>query len=161
MGAHEFGQLVDRAIRDRGLSQARVGVLVGELPDGRILNEKAVERVREGGRRLDRMLVQRLIEALELDPAEAWAAAGLWPPDLELSEYRRLREAGRPAEPALTRVGGGDTPPASSLRKAPTPLRTEGRRRGNSCYGRSYRIHAGQRHRRLLEPAHIGQRVAA
>jgi hypothetical protein len=114
VGAAEFGRLVDGVIRDRGLSQARVGVIVGELPDGRILNEKAVERIREGGRRLDEVLVTRLIQALDLDPAEAWAAAGLWPPDLELDEYRRLRE--RPLVPSLTRVGGSDTPTAPSLR---------------------------------------------
>jgi hypothetical protein len=148
MGAHQFGRLVDRAMVDAGMSQARLAVLVGELPDGRVLNETQVRRIREGRRRLDHVLVARLTETLDLDPAEAWAAAGLWPPDLELSEYRRLREAGRPAEPALTRVGGSDTPLAASLRKATTTPRTKGRPRGNSCY-------------LLLRSAHIGQRVAA
>ena len=114
MGAHQFGRLVDRAMIDGGMSQARLAVLVGELPDGRVLNETQVRRIREGSRRLDHTLVARLIEALVLDPAEAWAAAGLWPPDLELSEYRRLRE--RPLVPSLTRVGGSGTPTASSLR---------------------------------------------
>jgi hypothetical protein len=154
MGAREFGRLVDRAIRDHGLSQSDVGIDVGRLPDGRKLNEKAVERIRQGGRRIDHMLVARLIEVLDLDPAEAWAAAGLWPPDLELSEYRRLREAGRPAEPALAHAVGGSEPPRpSSLRNTDSP---DGRRRGNSCFPRL----PGHR-RRLLEPAHIGQKVAA
>lgn len=92
MGAHEFGRLVDAAMRERGWSQARVGVRVGELPSGKVLNEKAVERIREGGRHLDHTLVQRLIDVLELDPAEAWWTAGLWPPDLTAEEYRKLRK---------------------------------------------------------------------
>jgi hypothetical protein len=160
MGATEFGLVVDRAIRAKGLSQSDVGIDVGRLPDGRKLNEKAVERIRQGGRRIDHMLVARLIEVLDLDPAEAWAAAGLWPPDLELSEYRRLRESGRPAEPALTRVGGSDTPPAPSLRPVHrAPAAAQGQR-GNSCY--SYRAgHPRRLRKRLLGPAHIGQRVAA
>jgi len=155
MGAREFGRLVDQAIRDHGLSQSDVGIDVGRLPDGRKLNEKAVERIRQGGRRIDHMLVARLIEVLDLDPAEAWAAAGLWPPDLELTEYRRLREAGRPAEPALTRVGGDESPPAPSLRPVHrAPAATQGRRGNNSCSPRL----PGHR-RRLLGPAHIDQRV--
>jgi hypothetical protein len=117
VGAQEFGRLVDRVIRERGLSQADVGIDVGRLPDGRKLNEKAVERIRRGGRRLDHVLVQTLIDKLDLDPAEAWAKAGLWPPDLDETEYRRLRESGRPLEPALTHArGGSDTPTAPSLR---------------------------------------------
>lgn len=130
MGAREFGRLVDAVIRDRGLSQARVGIIVGELPDGRILNEKAIERIREGGRRLDHMLVQTLIDKLDLDEGEAWAAAGLWPPDLDLESYRRLRQ--RPLEPALTRaVGGSGTLPASSLR----PVHRAPNEHGDSVMG--------------------------
>jgi hypothetical protein len=40
-------------------------------------------------------LVQRLIELLDLDPAEAWATAGLWPPDLDVDGYRRHRLTAR------------------------------------------------------------------
>jgi hypothetical protein len=162
VGAIEFGRLVDRAIHEHGMSQARLAVLVGELPDGKVLNETQVRRIREGGRRLDHVLVSRLIASLNLDPNEAWPAAGLAPPQLTPEHLRQLELfTRRPTEPALTRVGGSDTPPAPSLRPVRrAPVTTQGRR-DNSCYGRSYRIHAGQRRRRLLEPAHIGQRVAA
>lgn len=145
MGAYELGRLVDRAMIDIGMSQARLAVLVGELPDGRVLNETQVRRIREGSRRLDHILVARLIEVLDLDPAEAWATAGLWPPDLDLDAYRRLRE--RPLVPSLTRVGGSDTPTAPSLR----PVRrasSNQHKRDSSCY----RILAGHRARRPIAP---------
>jgi hypothetical protein len=119
VGTYEFGQYVDRTIREKGWPQGLVAVKIGTLPDGRYFNDKGIERIRTGGRRLDHMLVQRLIEVLDLDPALAWSAAGLWPPDLDLSEYRRLRESARPLEPALTHArGGSDTLPARSLRSA-------------------------------------------
>jgi hypothetical protein len=157
MGAHEFGRLIDRAMIDGHMSQARLAVLVGELPDGRVLNETQVRRIREGGRRLDGVLVARLIKVLDLDEAEAWATAGLWPPDLDLATYRELRKVS-PLKPALAHAAGGDeSPPAPSLRNTDSP---KGRRRGNSCY--SYRTgHPRRLRKRLLGPAHIGQRVAA
>jgi len=154
VGAFEFGQYIDRTIRDKGWPQGLVAVKIGTLPDGRYFNDKGIERIRTGGRRLDHMLVERLIEVLDLDPAEAWSAAGLLPPEITAEELRTLMA--RPSEPALTRVGGGDTPLAASLRKATTAPATKGRPRGNSCCPRL----PGHR-RRLLGPAHIGQRVAA
>ena len=159
MGAYELGRLVDRAMIDIGMSQARLAVLVGELPDGRVLNETQVRRIREGSRRLDRVLVQRLIEALDLDPAESWAAAELWPPDLELSEYRRLRE--RPRVPALTRDGGNGPPRQASLRPVHRAFSNQ-QRRQNSWYPyragqrARFRVVAGQRWRR----AETGQEAA-
>jgi hypothetical protein len=110
MGAYEFGRYVDRVIRERGLSQPRVSVMVGTLEDGRILNEKGVDRIREGGRRLDPILVQRLIDVLGLDPALAWSAAGIWPPDLSPEEYREFRDR-PPRQPALAHAVGGQRPP--------------------------------------------------
>jgi hypothetical protein len=128
---------------------------IGLLPGDKSFNAKQVWRLRRGERQqLNHELVGRLIQILDLDPPEAWSASGLLPPEITAEELRTLMA--RPSEPALTRVGGGDTPLAASLRKAPTPPRTEGRRRGNSCFPRR----PGHR-RRLLGPAHIGQRVAA
>jgi hypothetical protein len=153
-----FGEMVGAAMGRKGWGDYQLSAAIGLLSENRVVNNTQVRRLRTGGRRhLDRELVARLIEVLELDPAEAWPLAGLWPPDLDVTTYREARAKVSPPEPALAHAtGGSDTPPASSLRKAPTPLRTEGRRRDNSCY--SYLT--GHR-RRLLEPAHIGQRVAA
>jgi hypothetical protein len=115
MGTYEFGQYVDRTIREKGWPQGLVAVKIGTLPDGRYFNDKGIERIRTGGRRLDHMLVQRLIEVLDLDPAEAWSAAGLLPPDITAEELRTL--IAHPQEPALAHaVGGGGTPTAPSLR---------------------------------------------
>jgi transcriptional regulator with XRE-family HTH domain len=159
MGAKEFGELVDTARSAKGWSLARVGVAVGVLPTGKVLNENQVKRILEGRRGLDRYIIERLIDELQLDPDEAWYATGLRPPWATVESYRELRKVS-PPEPALAHAtGGSDTPPAPSLRKARTPPRTEGRRRGNSCY--SYRTgHPRRLRKRLLGPAHIGQRVA-
>jgi hypothetical protein len=119
MGAYDFGQYVDRTIREKGWPQGLVAVKIGTLPDGRYFNDKGIERIRTGGRRLDHMLVQRLIEVLDLDPVLAWSAAGLWPDDLDPEDYRRLRESGRPLMPALAQAVGGSGPPRQrSLRSA-------------------------------------------
>lgn len=91
MGARKFGVLVDKVMQERGLTQARLAVLVGVLPDGRVLNETQVRRIREGQRRLDPDLIHRLVEVLGLDEGEAWHTAGLWPPDLDVDSYRRYR----------------------------------------------------------------------
>jgi hypothetical protein len=107
MGAREFGHLVEQAMAKKEMSQARLAVLVGILPEGRVLNETQIRRIREGSRRLDEVLVSRLIGLLDLDPAEAWHAAGLWPQGLDpedlrdISELRaaRLTAASRAASP--------------------------------------------------------------
>jgi hypothetical protein len=131
---------------------------IGLLPGDKSFNAKQVWRLRRGERQqLNHELVGRLIVVLDLDPHEAWPASGLAPPQLTPEHLRQLELfTRRPTEPALTRVGGSDTPPAPSLRPVHrAPATTQGRR-GNSCY----RVLAGHR-RRLLGPAHIGQRVAA
>ena len=92
MGARTFGILVDKVMQERGLTQARLAVLVGVLPDGRVLNETQVRRIREGQRRLDPELIRRLVEVLGLDEGEAWHAAGMWPPGLSLAGYRQFRQ---------------------------------------------------------------------
>ncbi len=95
MGATEFGRLMGRAMAERGISQNRLASRLGELPDGRIFDATQIRLIRQGRRRLDHQLVQRLIELLDLDPAEAWATAGLWPPDLDMDGYRRHRLTAR------------------------------------------------------------------
>lgn len=92
MGAREFGRLVEQAMAAKEMSQARLAVLVGVLPEGRVLNETQIRRIREGSRRLDEVLVSRLIALLDLDPAEAWHAAGLWPEGLDPEDLRDISE---------------------------------------------------------------------
>jgi transcriptional regulator with XRE-family HTH domain len=155
MGRADFGKLVERHMQAKGLSQGRLAARLGEFDDGRYFDATGIRLLIQGKREIDDELFSRLVELLDIDPAEAYFTLGIWPADLTLVEYRRLRESGRPAEPALTRVGGSDTPLAPSLRKARTAPRTEGRRRSNSCCPR-----LPAHRRRLLGPAHIGQRVA-
>lgn len=93
MGAREFGQMVEQAMKQRRMSQARLAVLVGELPGEKVLNETQIRRIREGGRRLEPVLVGRLIEVLGLDPLPAWQAAGLWPPGITADDLSELRAA--------------------------------------------------------------------
>ena len=92
MSAKEFGALMERRMAELGISQNRLASRLGELEDGRIFDATQVRLIREGRRRLDHVLVQRLIELLAMDEAQAWAAAGLWPPDLDLEGYRRYRQ---------------------------------------------------------------------
>jgi transcriptional regulator with XRE-family HTH domain len=121
MGAPEFGRLVDQRMQQLDLSQARLAVLVGVLPDGRVLNETQVRRIREGERRLDEDLVSRLIAALDLDPPTAWHAAGLWPPGLTAEQ---LRTVTRPAVPALATAASA----TSRRRRSDRPVRVQGKR---------------------------------
>jgi len=105
MGAQAFGRLVDQAMTAKGMSQDRLAVLVGELPDGRVLNGKQVSRIREGTRRLDPWLVSRLIDllGLDLDPTTGrktqerhlavWKAAGLWPAGKTVEDLSELPAA--------------------------------------------------------------------
>jgi transcriptional regulator with XRE-family HTH domain len=88
MGAKEFGELISDRMEELGLSQNRLGARIGELPDGRFFDATQIRMLREGRRRLDQMLVERIIQVLGLDtdPAtelKAWRTAGLWPPYLE------------------------------------------------------------------------------
>jgi hypothetical protein len=119
MGAQAFGRLVDQAMTAKGMSQDRLAVLVGELPDGRVLNGKQVSRIREGQRRLDTWLVGRLIELLDLDPPAAWHAAGLWPEGLDPEDVRDISESraarGEAAQRAASEGAAASASPISDL----------------------------------------------
>lgn len=91
MRAKAFGELVEHRMAELGISQNRLASRLGELSDGRVFDATQIRLLREGRRRLDHELVQRLIDALDLDADEAWHAAGLWPPDLDVEGYRRFR----------------------------------------------------------------------
>lgn len=91
MGAREFGQLAKRAAKAKGLSQGRLGYLITD-PDGPFFDASQVRLIYQGKRRPTRELVERLIQVLDLPEDEAWHAAGLWPPDLDIEGYRRYRQ---------------------------------------------------------------------
>jgi hypothetical protein len=90
MGAKEFGGLVERRMAELDISQNRLASRLGELEDGRIFDATQVRLIREGRRRLDHVLVSKLIDLLEIDPAEGWAAAGLLPRGVTADMLRRL-----------------------------------------------------------------------
>lgn len=97
MGAKEFGQLISDRMDELGWSQNKVARRFGELPDGRGLDSSQVRVIKEGGRRLDHALVERLIHVLGLheDPAtelRAWKVAGLWPEHLEPEDFTDISE---------------------------------------------------------------------
>ena len=86
-----IGDLVDRAARARGWGDQRVAFEIGVLPSEKVFNATQVKRLRRGERQnLSHELIQRLIDALRLDPAEAWAAAGLLPPGTTADMLRKL-----------------------------------------------------------------------
>jgi len=63
------------------------------LPDGRTLDATQIRYIMQGTRRsLDGMLVQRIAEVLDLDPAEAHYQAGTWPPDLNPEDLPKLSD---------------------------------------------------------------------
>jgi transcriptional regulator with XRE-family HTH domain len=91
MGAQEFGALIEAERLKRGWTRSKLAVMVGVLDDGSALDATQIRRIVEGIRKLTHELVQRLIAALDLPEEEAWHAAGLWPPDLTIEDYRRYR----------------------------------------------------------------------
>ena len=90
MGAQEFGQVVEAERLRRGWTRSKLAVVVGILDDGSALDATQIRRIVEGTRKLDHDIVRRLIEALDLDPYEAWPASGLIPPRLDAVMLRKL-----------------------------------------------------------------------
>jgi len=129
VGAREFGQLVSGRMRELGWSQNKVARRFGELPDGRGLDSTQVRLLKEGQRRLDHPLVERLIHVLgwDEDPAtelKAWARAGLWPEDLnpeDITDLSELRTARAKAADRVAAEGAAASAPASSS-SDPIPL---------------------------------------
>ena len=116
MAAVAFGELVETAMRGLGMTQARLAYELARHTDGKyLLNETGIRRIREGRRQLDPELVGALVDVLELDPAQAWPAAGLWPPDLDVEGYRQFRHLASAAGP------GQDVRVKRSWRALPGP----------------------------------------
>ncbi len=91
MEVQEFGPLVKRAAKAKGLSQGRLGYLLTD-DDGPFIDSSRVRLLYEGKWRLTHATVERLIDLLApyLDPAEAWAASGLLPPGVTADMLRKL-----------------------------------------------------------------------
>ena len=91
MEGQEFGPLVKRAAKAKGLSQGRLGYLLTD-DDGPFIDSSRVRLLYEGKWRLTHETVERLINILapHLDAAEAWAAAGLLPPGMTADHLRKL-----------------------------------------------------------------------
>jgi len=92
MGRREFGQMIEAARLERGWTRSKLAAGIGILPDGSALDATQVRRLVEGGRVLDPDLIRRLIELLGLDPAEAWEASGVLPPDMTAEDLRAIWE---------------------------------------------------------------------
>lgn len=96
MGRGQFRRLIEQAMRNKGWSQGNLAVAIGFLPSGKTLDATGVRRILTGERPLDSWMLNRLIDVLDLDPAEAEAAA--------VEDYRTfLAVAGGKA---LAAVGG-------------------------------------------------------
>jgi hypothetical protein len=121
-----IGDLVDRAAKARRWGDQRVAFEIGVLPSEKVFNATQVKRLRRGERQnLSHELIQRLIDALDLDPAEAWAAAGLLPPGVTADMLRRLD-----MERAVVGASSDQPDPKSGrLLEWPAPRRSADRRR--------------------------------
>jgi hypothetical protein len=92
--ATTFSELVDDARKARGWGVGKLASHIGALPDGRTLDGKQVSLIIQGRRRyFDGMLVEAIIDALDLDPAEAYRLAGVLPPATPLDVIRELLDA--------------------------------------------------------------------
>jgi transcriptional regulator with XRE-family HTH domain len=100
MGRKEFGQMIEAARLDRGWTRSKLAAGIGILPDGSALDATQVRRLVEGGRVLDPDLIRQLIKLLDLDPARAWEASGLLPPEMTAEDLRAIWE--RQATRAMT-----------------------------------------------------------
>jgi hypothetical protein len=86
-----FAEMVDTAADAKGLNDYQMSAAIGLMPGNRVCSPKQVRRIREGAQvNYHRDLIERLIDVLDLDPADAWERAGVWPPGLTADELRDL-----------------------------------------------------------------------
>jgi hypothetical protein len=85
--------MVDAERRKRGWSQSKLAYRIGELPEsGRYFDATGVRRLIAGsGVRVDRELVDRLVQLLSLDPFLAYELADLRPPGFSAEDHRRFQ----------------------------------------------------------------------
>ncbi len=130
-----FAAIFDEAMKRKGWGYNRLSVEIGVLPSGGIFNPTQIRRLRLGERKhMSHELLERLIDVLDLDPAEAWAAAGLLPPGTTADMLRKLELV---ATSPMTQLPGTVALPVSSELDQ---LIRRNRRRGD------------RRHLRLVKP---------
>jgi transcriptional regulator with XRE-family HTH domain len=102
MDAHDFGRLVAQARRQGGYSKSELARQLGRLPEsGRVFDAAGITRIERGGPvRVDRELVDRLVEVLGLDPFEAYEAADLRPEGFTAEDHRDFAAVGGAAASA-------------------------------------------------------------
>jgi hypothetical protein len=108
-----FAELVDRTARQAGLNDYQLSGAIGLLPSKRIYSPKQVGRLRRGQvRHVDRELVDRLIDVLDLDRFDAYEAADLRPEGFTADDHRSfaLAAQGHAAEAASTPSTTGSNP---------------------------------------------------
>lgn len=104
-----FAEMVDQAAGELGLNDYQLSAAIGLMPGNRVCSPKQVSRIRKGEQVNYRPeLVERLIAVLGLDPAEAWAASGVLPPEVTAEDLRAIWE--RRAARQLTAVGRAAQP---------------------------------------------------
>lgn len=129
MPRNKLGPLVKAAREARGWGRGKLASHIGVLEDGRTFDARGVINMEDGARRWDTMLVTRLVQVLapELDPADAYFAAGVWPPDLGIDGYRKVLADASVDQDTDGRVRGSIRPCAAHLRRlrplpAPSPI---------------------------------------
>ena len=91
-----FAEMVDAAADAKGLNDYQMSAAIGLMPGNRVCSPKQVRRIRNGEQvNYHRDLIERLIAVLDLDPADAWQRAGVWPPGLTADELRDLESTRR------------------------------------------------------------------
>lgn len=125
MDAKGFGEYFKRKTFDRGMSQAYIGVRIGEWPPGsqKALNETGVRRIFEGGRKLDETFMWHLIRTFGLDVDEAWAAARVLPEGegdhdsavAAVKQYRKRHQSARRTQLRPVAAGSASADAAAAV----------------------------------------------
>jgi hypothetical protein len=86
-----FGKLMREGMHRAGISQGKLGGRISDFEQGPVYDASAIRMLMRGQRRLNHKIVAQIIEVLDLDWAEAWAASGLLPPDVSAAELEAIK----------------------------------------------------------------------
>jgi hypothetical protein len=115
-----FGALMRAGLKRTGISQGKLGGRISDFEHGPVYDASAVRMLMSGQRRLNHKIVGQIIDILELDWAEAWAASGLLPPDVSAEELDTIltRRRGARRDRRSDREIPTDAAPASAVVRA-------------------------------------------